>query len=181
MGFFSELAEVVAVAAVSSVVESVTEKSQNRLYDEKREELLENYGAIVNHATRNGMVDELFAFFVISIQIAISCAASDGHISSEERSDIDELVHTVMSIVPENERISFQAEINNFYKQPTQITELVMPAYSIADMFGLPNVDVFTNLIETIIYADGVVDSKEEIFYKTWIEKTKVIEQLLNK
>jgi hypothetical protein len=180
MGFFSDLVTSIAIEAVEAAITNNNKTEEQKMYDKKHAELLEYYNYIISETTKNNMYEELFKFLVISMKIGIACATSDGEISTEELKEINSLRDYILSMTNESEKLQVLSVLQQMYENPETIHNLVLEAYSIAEELGLSDISIFTHLIETIIYADGVVDPLELKFYNDWIEKTEIIGSLYN-
>jgi len=102
--------------------------------------------------------------YIIALQtVGLACAACDGHISEEERSDIDDFIAGVSSTKLPESIIKRIYEVSLTHPTIDTAFELAQPFMETPEQR-----EIFENLIELTMAADEHIDSKEEAFFKTW-------------
>lgn len=107
--------------------------------------------------------DDYFNLIIAMEAVGLSCAACDGEISPEERQEIDEFVAGIASgELPEH----VKSNIQEIADSPPN----VRTAFELAKKVGLDSYDLFNEIIEIVMHADGHIHENEEAFQQAWNE-----------
>lgn len=143
--------------AEKSEAENVNLREQKKELNEKNKILNERINGILsNQADANKYFDAIVAIFSVGVSVA-NC---DGHISSEELSDI----HDFISIIGEsNIPLYVNEKIMSIYQNPLNISE----AFELAKNSCVP-MRIFDEFIQMVIDSDNVVHANEKVFIQSW-------------
>ncbi|EIC9816632.1 TerB family tellurite resistance protein [Vibrio alginolyticus] len=92
--------------------------------------------------------------------VAMACASCDGNIDENERAQIEMFIHGASSVsLPEHVKV----KLEDIYHNPPTPNE----AFKLAKESGL-DTEVFNEIIEVVMHADGVQHENEEAFLDAW-------------
>lgn len=104
---------------------------------------------------------DYFDLIIAMEAVGLACAACDGHIAPEERQEIDEFIAGVTSSdLPSH----VKEKIENFASNPPNITT----AFELAKKVGKGSYDLFDEIIEIVMHADGKIHKDEKTFQNAW-------------
>ncbi len=129
-------------------------------YDKKYEKLEAAFKDAENRLSES---EDYFKLLIAMETVGLACAACDGEIAPEERQEIDEFIAGISSSeLPSNVKREIEAIANN----PPNITT----AFQLASSVGLDSFDLFNEIIEVVMHADGYVHENEKDFVNAWNE-----------
>ncbi|WP_318452984.1 tellurite resistance TerB family protein [Photobacterium leiognathi] len=109
-------------------------------------------------------LDETKNYFDLLIAmeaVGLACANCDGEISSEERQEIDEFIAGVSSSeLPSHVKRKIEDMANN----PPNVNT----AFALAQKVGLNSFELYNEIIEVVMHADGRVHENEKAFQQAW-------------
>lgn len=151
-----------AVANEMDDTEEVAERRGERKataeYDKEFEKLVSNFHDVEKRLNENG---NYFDGIVAMSAVGIACANSDGNIADEERQDIEEFIAGVShNELPTN----IKEKIENMWVNPPSVNT----AFELANNLGLDSLELFSEIIEITIHADGDVHDDELVFQQAW-------------
>ncbi|PVZ70396.1 hypothetical protein [Pelagibaculum spongiae] len=127
-------------------------------YDKKYEKLLV---AFEDAKSRIKDTEGYFNLIIAMEAVGLACANCDGEISENERLEIDTFIAgSVAGNLPENIKKKIQSIADN----PPNITT----AFHYASKVGLNSTELFEDIIEIVMEADGYRASEEEKFKSQW-------------
>lgn len=133
------------------------QKDAKAKYDVKVTQLEERLQQAIVKLKESG---KFFNAIIAMEAVAISVANCDGEICSAEREQIEMFISGLsQEAIP----ISVKSRIQDIYENPMSIKE----AFSLAKESGV-EMDVFDEIVQVVINADGVIHSKENAFMQGW-------------
>ncbi len=111
--------------------------------------------------------EDYFNLLKAMTAIGIACANCDGEIAEEERESIDEFIGGVVnSGLPQN----IKDDINHIYQNPPRLRL----AFDMVQKVKLNSYELFDNIIDITIMADGKEHEKEIEFKQDWEQLKRV-------
>jgi len=108
--------------------------------------------------------DAYFNLIIAMTAVGLSCAACDGDVSEEESTEIYEFISgAAASGLPS----SVMKQLNELAENPPNINT----AFFLASKVGLNSYELFDEIIEVVIDADGYTHSNETTFRQAWNTK----------
>lgn len=105
--------------------------------------------------------EDYFNLIIAMEAVGVSCAACDGHISDEERIQIDEFIAGVTaSELPQ--------DVKDKIKQIADNPPNIKTAFELAKKTEPSSYALFDEVIQLVMYADGYLHEKEKVFMQTW-------------
>jgi len=104
-----------------------------------------------------------FDLIVALAAVGMACAACDGAVSADERADIEAFIATPgVKQLPQ----AVRAKLDFLTANPPSIAT----AFELAKQYGGNSLDLFDDIIDLVIYSDGIVHSTESVFLLQWAE-----------
>ena len=111
--------------------------------------------------THLGETENYFNLLIAMEAVGLACANCDGEISVEERQEIDEFIAGVSSSeLPSH----VKQKIEGMAQNPPSINT----AFVLAQKVGLNSFELYDEIIEVVMYADGRVHENEKAFQQAW-------------
>jgi len=156
-----------AAGGVAEALDDSEEQAENRgkrkataSYDKKYEKLI---SAFEDAENRLNKTDDYFNLIIAMEAVGLACAACDGEISVEERLEIDEFVAGVTSS-------DFPPHIKDKVEDIAQNPPNLNTAFELVGKLNLESYDLFDEIIELVMHADGKIHQKEKEFQQAWNE-----------
>lgn len=156
-----------AAGGIASAIDDSEEQAERRgerkasaRFDQKYNNLA---SAFEEAEKRLDETSDYFNLLIAMEAVGLACAACDGEISPEERQEIDEFIAGVSS----SELPSYVKEkIEDIANNPPSVTT----AFELAKRVGLDSYELFDEIIEVVIHADGRIHQDEKAFQNAWNE-----------
>ena len=156
-----------AAGGLAAAVDDSEEVAENRgkqkaavVYERKYSKLA---SAFEDVEKRLNETSDYFDLIIAMEAVGIACAACDGEISPEERTEIDEFIAGVSSSeLPSH----IKNKIQDIAKNPPN----VITAFELAKQLGLDSYVLFDEIIEVVMHADGRIHKDEKAFRSAWNE-----------
>ncbi len=156
-----------AAGGVASAMDDSEEQAERRgaqreaaKYDRKYEKLA---SAFEEAESRISETEDYFNLLIAMEAVGLACAACDGEIAPEERLEIDEFIAGVAS----SDLPSYiKSKIEEMAVNPPNIKT----AFELSKKVGLDSFDLFEEIIEVVMHADGHIHKKEKAFQQAWNE-----------
>ncbi len=156
-----------AAGGIASAVDDSEEQAERRgerrataRFDRKYEKLA---SAFEDAEKRLEETDDYFNLLIAMEAVGLACAACDGEIAPEERLEIDEFIAGITSSeLPSH----VKDKIEDIAKNPPSVTT----AFELAKRVGLDSYELFDEIIEVVMHADGRIHQDEKSFQNAWNE-----------
>jgi len=156
-----------AVGGVASAIDDSEEQAERRgeqkanaNYDIKYKKMHSAFKDAEKILNKN---NDYFNLLISMEAVGLACAACDGEIALEERQEIDEFIAGVASSgLPSH----VKKEIEKIANNPPNLTT----AFEMVKRLGLDSYELFDEIIEVVIHADGRIHQDEKAFQNAWNE-----------
>lgn len=156
-----------AAGGIASAVDDSEEQAERRgekkataRYEQKYDKLA---SAFEDAKKRLDETDDYFNLLIAMEAVGLACAACDGEVAPEERQEIDEFIAGVASSeLPSHVKEKIEDIANN----PPSVTT----AFELAKRVGLDSYELFDEIIEVVMHADGRIHQDEKAFQNAWNE-----------
>ena len=126
-------------------------------YEQRTRELEEKLKVALAKLHENS---DFYNILIAMESVAMACANCDGHIDDKERAQIEMFLQGVSrSAIPAH----VKRTLEDIYQNPPTPNE----AFKLAKKSGLDN-EVFNEIIEVVMHADGVQHENEAAFLDAW-------------
>jgi hypothetical protein len=143
---------------VEAKAEKRGEQRAKAEYDKKYSKLATAFERTEKHFTE---ATDYFNLVIAMEAIGLACAACDGEICADERREIDEFVAGIASGgLPSN----VKSKIQQMAENPPNL----MTAFALVKKLNVQSYELFDEIIEVVMHADGYVHHKEEAFFQAW-------------
>lgn len=156
-----------AAGGIASAVDDSEEQAERRgerkasaRFDQKYNKLASAFEDAEKRLDETG---DYFSLLIAMEAVGLACAACDGEIAPEERQEIDEFIAGVASSeLPSHVKEKIEDIANN----PPSVTT----AFELAKRVGLDSYELFDEIIEVVMHADGRIYQDEKAFQNAWNE-----------
>ena len=128
--------------------------------DKKIEKLLSNFHDVEK---RLGETGKYFEGILAMTAVGIACANSDGDIADEEREEINDFI---TGVAGDKLPIHIKEQVEQMWTNPPNVNT----AFELANNLGLDSLELFSEIIDITIHADGNVHEDELVFQQAWNE-----------
>jgi len=151
--------------AIANEMDDTEEKAERRgernatvKYDKKIEKLLSNFNDVEKRLNDTG---KYFEGILAMTAVGIACANSDGDIADEERKEINEFI---TGVAGDKLPTYIKEQVEQMWINPPSVNT----AFELANNLGLDSLELFSEIIEITIHADGDVHENELVFQQAW-------------
>lgn len=143
-------------------VDSIKEEGRQEGKAEHQKEIEALYGKLNESLSKLDSAAQHYDAIYAMEAVAVAVAYCDGEICEKEREDIQQFINgTSGSALPD----SVKRTVEDIYKNPPNIKE----SFKMANESGV-DMDVFEDIINIVMHADGKVHQHEHAFIQAWNE-----------
>ncbi|PSV27527.1 MULTISPECIES: hypothetical protein [unclassified Photobacterium] len=148
-------------AAMDDGEEEAERRGERRANAEQELKYSKLTAAFEDAKNRLDETENYFNLLIAMEAVGLACANCDGEISLEERQEIDEFIAGVSSSeLPSH----VKRKIEDMAKNPPNVNT----AFALAQKVGLNSFELYNEIIEVVMHADGRVHENEKAFEQAW-------------